>query len=65
MAPVDRLAQVVDTEISRDGVDPGREPGFVLEFARVLNDPEKHLLGHVFGGLGLVELAEHEVVEGL
>ena len=36
----------------------------MLELARVLHDAQEDLLGHVFGGGGLAELAEHEIVEG-
>jgi hypothetical protein len=52
MTPVRCLAQVIDAEVTRDGVRPRRELGLVFEGTCTLDDPQKNLLGQILRGGG-------------
>ena len=63
MSPERVLADLVDAEVSHDGVDPGREAGVRLEVGGALRDAHERLLDDVLGRGSLTQVAEGEVVE--
>ena len=54
---------MIDAEVARDGVRPGRELRFVFERARALDDPQKYLLRQILRRGRRLDLTKHEIEE--
>src|SRR5690606_6779285 len=58
-------SRAVHTEVPRDGVQPGLEPGTRLIGGGASDDPQPGLLKEVLGAGGVSRPAENEEVDGL
>src|SRR6186713_2724456 len=57
------LTQLVDAQVSGDGVEPSREASLVFEFGGLLYQAEEDFLGHIFCKSRLAQLTDREVVD--
>ena len=65
MSAVLHPACVIDAEVARDRVEPGRELGSTVELPGRLEHPHEDILRNVLGGLPVANGAQHEVIDGL
>ena len=63
MAAVLPTPLLIDTQVTHDAVEPGREPRFVLELRGALHDSQKRLLRDLLGQAAVTQLSQHEVVD--